>query len=303
MDEIAQTLQRTLLVATPLLLATVGEIFAERAGILNLGLEGLISVGAVAAFVVTSLTGNLWAGIFAALVAGFFLALIHAFVSVTLRASQVVSGLALSMLGMGIAGMWGKPFIGQSLPVKAEPLGFLDSLPVVGTVLHQDLFFWVALVLALGAWFFLKHTLWGIQIRSVGENPKASDAQGIPVDRIKYLCVAFGGALSGLAGAQLALSYTDSWAEGLSGGKGWIAIALTIFALWSPLRAIWGALLFGGIFVLQYRLQPLGWSPNLLAMLPYLTTLIILLIYGLKRNSKKMDGPAMLGEIYKRGER
>lgn len=304
MEEIIlSTLQRTLIVATPLLLATIGEIYAERAGILNLGLEGLVAVGAVTSFVTAMVTGSLFWAVIAAVGAGLALAVIHAFVSVTLRASQVVSGLALSMLGIGIAGMWGKPFIGQSLSVKVEPWGFLDGIPVVGTILHQDLFFWFALAAAVVSWFLLRHTLWGVRVRSVGENPKASDAQGVPVDRIKYLCVALGGVFAGLAGAQIALSYSSSWTEGLSGGRGWIAIALTIFSLWNPLRAIAGALLFGGIFVLQYLLQPLGWSPNLLAMLPYLTTLLVLLLYGLKRNSKKMDGPAMLGEIYKRGER
>ena len=160
----------------------------------------------------------------------------------------------------------------------------------------------MALLLALAAWFILEYTELGIKIRSTGENPKATEAQGVNVSLIRYGCILIGGGFSGLAGANLSISYSKLWIEGMTAGRGWIVIALTIFALWNPMRAMVGAFLFGGIFVMQYLLQPLGISPNLLAMLPYLATLLVLLMIGLG-DSKKLNAPAMLGEPYKRGER
>jgi simple sugar transport system permease protein len=160
----------------------------------------------------------------------------------------------------------------------------------------------MAIVLAIIAWFTLENTRIGITIRSAGENPRATETQGINVSRVRYWCVIIGGAFSGMAGAHLSTSYSKSWIEGMTAGRGWIVIALTIFALWNPMRAIIGAFLFGGIFVLQYLLQPLGISPNFLAMLPYISTLFVLFI-GALRDSRKMSAPAMLAEPYRRGER
>ena len=157
-------------------------------------------------------------------------------------------------------------------------------------------------LLAMIAWFVLQYTLLGITIRSAGENPRATETQGISVYKIRYWCVIIGGALSGMAGAHLSTSYSKSWIEGMTAGRGWIVIALTIFALWNPMRAIIGAFLFGGVFVMQYLLQPLGISPNLLAMLPYLSTLLVLFI-GALYDSRKLNSPAMLAEPYRRGER
>ncbi len=163
-------------------------------------------------------------------------------------------------------------------------------------------YFYMAILLALIAWFILQYTRLGITIRSAGENPRATETQGISVYKIRYWCVIIGGALSGMAGAHLSTSYSKSWIEGMTAGRGWIVIALTIFALWNPMRAIIGAFLFGGIFVLQYLLQPLGISPNLLAMLPYISTLFVLFI-GAMLDSRKLSAPAMLAEPYRRGER
>ena len=160
----------------------------------------------------------------------------------------------------------------------------------------------MAIVLAALAWFTLEYTRLGITIRSAGENPMATETQGINVYRVRYWCVVIGGAFSGMAGAHLSTSYSKSWIEGMTAGRGWIVIALTIFALWNPMRAIIGAFLFGGIFVIQYLLQPLGISPNFLAMLPYISTLFVLFI-GALRDSRKMNAPAMLAEPYRRGER
>lgn len=304
-DIVVSVAQRTLVAGTPLLLGTIGEIICERSGILNLGVEGVMAVGAVTAFIVTHHTGNPWLGLCAAIAAGMLISVIHAFASVTLQSNQVVSGLALTMLGLGIAGLLGKPYVGKPLAVKinAVPIPFLVDIPVVGPVLfNQSPFFYLAVLSAIGAWFVLEHTLLGIRIRSTGENPKATETQGVNVSWIRYLAVIVGGGFSAMAGAHLSTSYSKSWIEGMTAGRGWIVIALTIFALWNPVRAIFGAFLFGGIFVLQYLLQPLGISPSFLAMLPYLATLLVLLVGGL-RDSRRLNAPAMLAEPYRRGER
>jgi general nucleoside transport system permease protein len=297
--------QRTMVAGTPLLLGTIGEVLCERSGILNLGVEGVMSIGAVTAFIVTFVTLNPWLGLLAGICAGMLISIIHAFASITLQSNQVVSGLALTMLGLGISGLMGKPYIGRPLIVKMDPLAipFLSDIPYLGRIffMHSP-FFYLAIILAFVTWFILEHTSIGIKIRSTGENPRATETQGVNVSRIKYYCVIIGGGFSGMAGADLSISYSKSWIEGMTGGRGWIVVALTIFALWNPTRAILGAFLFGGIFVLQYLLQPLGISPNLLALLPYLTTLIVLLVIGLG-NSDKLVAPAWLGEPYKRGER
>lgn len=304
-DIIISVAQRTLVAGTPLLLGTIGEIICERSGILNLGVEGVMSIGAVTAFIVTFYTNSPWLGLSAAVLAGMVISLVHAFATITLQSNQVVSGLALTMLGLGISGLVGKPYVGKPLAIKMQtfPIPVLSDLPFAGPIFFdQSPFFYMAILLAIAAWFTLEHTRIGIKIRSTGENPRATEAQGISVSLIRYACVLAGGAFSGMAGAHLSVSYSKSWIEGMTAGRGWIVIALTIFALWNPTRAIIGAFLFGGIFVLQYLLQPLGISPNFLAMLPYLTTLAVLLIIGLG-DRRKLNAPAMLAEPYKRGER
>ena len=304
-DIIISVAQRTLVAGTPLLLGTIGEVICERSGILNLGVEGVMSIGAVAAFIVTFVTGSPWLGLLAAITAASLISVIHAFASITLQASQVVSGLALTMLGLGISGIVGKPYIGKPLTIKMQnwAIPVLSDIPILGPILfNHSPFFYMAIALAAVAWFTLEYTRLGITIRSAGENPRATETQGINVYRVRYWCVIIGGAFSGMAGAHLSTSYSKSWIEGMTAGRGWIVIALTIFALWNPMRAIIGAFLFGGIFVIQYLLQPLGISPNFLAMLPYISTLFVLFI-GALRDSRKMNAPAMLAEPYRRGER
>ena len=307
LDLIISVLTRTIIAGTPLLLATLGEILAERAGILNLGIEGLMSAGAVTAFIITFNTGSPWLGLFCAILVGALIASIHGFICISLRANQVVSGLAITLLGLGVSGLWGKPYIGRPLPNRMPhlDLGFLSDLPIVGKILFShDWYVYLSIVLGLILWFLMKHSRMGITLRSVGENPKASEAQGIAVNKVKYLAVIVGGAFAGMAGAYLSTAYSGSWNEGMTAGRGWIVIALTIFALWQPLGAFLGAYIFGGIFVLQFMLQPLGISPNILGMLPYLSTLLILMVYGLSSSGKrKMNAPATLGEPYIRGER
>jgi simple sugar transport system permease protein len=211
------------------------------------------------------------------------------------------------MLGLGISGLYGKPFIGRPLPVRMPRLDIpgLSDLPIVGTILfNHDWYVYMSVGLGIVIWFVLRHTRMGITLRSVGENPKAAEAQGISVNRVKYLAVITGGGLAGMAGAYLSTAYSGSWNEGMVAGRGWIVIALTIFALWQPGGAFLGAYLFGGIFVLQYMLQPLGISPNILSMLPYFSTLLVLFIYGMSRSGqRRMNAPATLGEPYVRGDR
>jgi len=291
---------------TPLLLGTLGEIYAERAGVLNLGVEGMVIVGAVTGYVVTLSTGNPWLGVLAAAISGGALSLIHAFLSITLRANQVVSGLALTMLGLGLSSIIGRIFIGIPLPSSITPIEIpiLSKVPIIGQALFShDPLVYFSMLLAPIMWFVLYKTRIGIKIRAVGENPAAADAAGINVYMIRYICVFIGGLLSGLAGAYLSESYTPAWIENLTAGTGWIIVGLTIFALWNPIRAMLGSYLFGGVRVLQFRLQPLGISPNLLAMLPYISTIVVLLI-GVKETLRKRIGaPSALGVPYVREER
>jgi len=304
-DLFVSVANRTLVAGTPLLLGTIGEVLCERSGILNLGVEGMMAIGAVTAFIVTFVSGSPWLGLLAAIAAGMLFSMSHAFASITLQSNQVVSGLALTMLGLGISGLVGKPYIGRPLSIKFQsfPIPLFSEIPVIGPIFFdQSPFFYMAVLLAVATWFMLTYTRLGIKIRSAGENPKATEAQGVNVNAVRYACVLMGGAFAGMAGAHLSISYSKSWIEGMTAGRGWIVIALTIFALWNPMRAMIGAFLFGGIFVLQYLLQPLGISPNFLAMLPYLATLAVLLIIGLG-DHRKLNAPAMLAEPYKRGER
>jgi simple sugar transport system permease protein len=291
---------------TPLLFGTLGEIYAERSGVLNLGIEGMMIMGAVTGFGVTLTTGNVWLGIAAAAMVGGVLSLIHAFLSITLRANQVVSGLALTMFGLGMSGLVGKMYIGKPLPfqLRSVPIPLLSELPFLGPILFQhDPLVYLSFFLAPFFWFFLFKTRVGISIRSVGESPATADALGVNVFLVRYLCVILGGILAGMGGAYLSVVYAPAWIEGMTAGAGWIVIALTIFSMWSPLRALLGAYLFGGVKVLQYRLQKYGISPNLLAMLPFIFTIIVLLAGTGEVIRKRIGAPSALGIPYAREEK
>lgn len=300
---------------TSLIFATIGEIFTERAGVLNLGLEGMMMMGAVAGFAVAYRTDNAYLGVLAGMGVGAALALIHALATITLRTDQVVAGLALTIGGTGLASFLGQklgpsggPLVGLVGPRFVDvPVPGLSSIPVVGEALFdQDQLVYAMYLLVPLAWWFLYKTRPGLHLRAVGENPQATDALGVNVFRTRYLATVMGGALVGLGGAHLSLAYTPGWTENLTGGRGWIAIALVIFATWNPARAVLGALLFGGVNAIQFRLQAEGTtiSANLLNMTPYILTVVVLVaVTYLEAFRTKVGAPAALGLPYNREER
>ncbi|MFZ2957475.1 MAG: ABC transporter permease [Candidatus Ozemobacteraceae bacterium] len=298
---IVATINRALTAGTPLLLATLGEVVAERAGVMNLGIEGMMAIGAVTGFGVSFETGNPWLGFLAAACAGVFPALIHAFITIGMRAGQIVSGIALTMFGLGLSALLGKGYIGRPLKISLNNVSLpgLSDIPIFGELLFsRDPIFYFALFMAFACWVVLFKTRWGIAIRSVGENPLAAETMGIDVAWVRLWSVLFGGALAGLAGGYLSIVYNPSWIEGMTAGRGWIVVALVIFSFWNPCRAVIAAFLFGGIDVLQFSLQSLGLSPNLLRMLPYLATIVALTISSNAAARRRVGAPAALGEPY-----
>jgi len=306
--EIGEIINLAILAGTAILIATLGEIFTERSGILNLGVEGMMIMGAITAYVMTYLTHNPWLGIIMAMIIGMLFSLIHAFISITLKGNQIVSGLALTMIGLGISAVIGKFYDEStvSLTVKEYSFSliaipFLSDIPILGPAFFiGDPIVFIGITSSIILWYFLFKTKFGLTIRAVGENPIVADTLGINVYLVRYLCVMIGGSLAGLAGAHLTIAYTSSWIEGITKGKGWIAIGLTIFAIWNPLRALIGSYLFGLIDILQYRLQPYGIAPNILAMFPYIFTITALIIATSKQRKKT---PTALGIPYIRGEK
>jgi len=305
----------TLRAGTSLLYATIGEIYAERSGILNLGVEGMMMVGAVSAFAVAYHTGSLVLAILTALLAGGVLASVHAFLSVSLRANQVVSGLTLTLFGTGLAsflgqrlGPGGSRLVGLVGPSLGRvPIPVLSELPLLGpSLFDQDLLTYGLYLLVPAAWWFLYKSRPGLYMRSVGENPQTADAMGIRVGANRYVYTILGGALAGLGGAHLSLAYTKGWTENITGGRGWIAVALVIFAMWDPLRAVIGAALFGGINAVQFRMQAAGTTipAALLNMLPYIATIVVLVIITWWETlQKRIGAPAALGIPYAREEK
>lgn len=283
LDWILQVVVRGLALGTPLLWGALGEIYAERAGVVNLGVEGMMVLGAFSGFAVAHTTGNPVVGLLAAGVVGGAAALLHAFVAVTLRANQYVSGLALSMLGLGLAGLLGRGW--EGIPLD-RPLPEISVLAPVG------------LGLAIVLWIILYHTRWGIILRTTGESPAAADVMGANVALVRYLAVVFGGVLAGIAGGFLSVAYRPSWTEGMTAGMGWIVVAMAIFAGWDPLRAVGAAFLFGVLFHLSFRLQT--WiPPEPLQMMPFVFTILVLAI-----TARRGQGvPEALGLPYIRGER
>jgi len=302
---IIATLSRSLVYGTPLLLGTLGEIYAERSGVLNLGVEGMMIMGAYSAFTTAYITENPWLGILMGAVVGGVFSLIHAFTSVTLKANQVVSGLSLTMLGLGLSGVLGRGWEGKPLPIALPKItvSSLSKIPYLGSILFegQNLIVYLTILLVPLLWFILYRTRIGITIRSVGESPATADSLGINVDRVRYICVFFGGVLAGVAGGYLSVAYRPAWTEGMTAGTGWIVIALTIFAFWNPANGMLGAYLFAALYHLSYRLQP--WvSPELLKAMPYAFAILVLIFVSRGTLQKRMGAPAALSLPYTRGE-
>jgi general nucleoside transport system permease protein len=290
-----------------LVFAAVGEVIAERAGVLNLGLEGMMLVGAVAGFIALDRTSRLEVGVLVALLAGAALGLLHAALTVSLRANQIVSGLALTIFGTGLSAYLGKDVVGKPAQhtFDAVAIPLLHELPWVGPVLfEQNMLVYAAYVLVAVTWIVLFRTRLGLHLRAVGESAATADAMGVSVVGLRYGAVITGGALAGLAGAYLSLARTPGWNEGMTAGRGWIAVGLVIFARWNPLGALIGGFLFGLMEALNFQAQAVGItiSPFFLGMLPYLFT-IAAVVFAAIVGGRRLGAPAALGIPYEREER
>ena len=268
--------------ATPILLAAIGELVVEKAGVLNLGVEGMMILGAVAGFIIAVQTGSPTLGFIAAAAAGGVLALLFALLTQFLMANQVASGLALTLFGLGLSALLGQTYVGISPPRTPKlDLGPLSDIPFLGrAVFSHDALVYVAIALVVAVWWFLTRSRAGLILRAVGENHDAAHGLGYNVQRVRALAIVFGGACAGLGGAYLSLIRVPQWTEGMTAGAGWIALALVVFASWRPFRALAGAYLFGGIVVLQLNLQAAGVEipVEYLSMSPYLITIVVLVI-------------------------
>ncbi len=305
---ILSMLAATVAAGTVLLLASLGEIISEKGGILNLGVEGMIMVGAISGFMAAQASGNLIVAVLVGMIAGGLLALIHAFLTVSLRANQVVSGLALTIFGSGMASFLGKTYVGVQAVVRfqAIPIPGLSAIPFIGPVLfNQNILVYASYLLVPALWFVLNKTHLGLKIRSAGENPAATDAAGINVFAVRYGCTIAGGMFSGLAGVFLALAYNSQWMENISAGRGWIAVALVIFAMWNPWKALIGSYLFGLVGILGLRLQAVGVTvPDaFFSMLPYILTIVVLIFVTGRLKGRGDGAPAALSVAYDREAR
>ena len=301
-------LEATVSFGALLYLAALGEMITEKAGILNLGVEGMMAIGAVTGFVVALQTGNPWVALVAAIAAGALIGLLHGLFTVVLGAEQVVSGLSLAILGIGLAAYMGRGSVGQPAGAELVPVdwGPLSDIPWAGPVLFQQSpLVYMAVLAGIAAWFVLGRTRLGLAVRAAGESAPTADAAGHSVAGLRLGAVATGGALAGASGAYLTLSITPQWAEGVVAGRGWIAVALVIFGAWRPGRVALGALLFGLTLALKTRLQTFGvdFSPILLSMLPYLLTVGVLVAISIRSRNRPSPAPAALGIAYRREER
>ena len=311
MDGIISFLAAAIVAGTPLLFATVGEIVTEKSGHLNLGVEGLMMMGAVMGFQIGLTTGSPIMALLAAMIAGAFGGLIFAFLTVSLRANQVVTGLTLTIFGTGLASFLGQKLIGQVTTdsvkgfFRAFDFPLLSQIPIIGRIFFRhDVFVYFGYAVAIGVAIYLYKTRPGRNIRAIGENPGAADAAGINVNMYKYFHILFGGALCGLGGAYLSLVYVPAWQDGVTAGRGWIAVALVIFASWNPLKALIGAYLFGGLDIIGFRIQGSGFyiSQYIIDMLPYVVTILVLVVVSM-RKSRELSPPRSLGVPYFREER
>ena len=297
-------------IATTLILATIGAILTERSGVINLGVEGILLMGAVTAFLVGDATGNVWLALLLPVAVGAAMALIHATLSITLRANQIVAGLALVIFGNGLSQFIGKPVEGKTRPVVITPidLGPLTDLPIVGPIIFgHDPITYLTWVGAVACSLYLNRTRPGLILRATGDAPATVDAQGVSVARVRFVHTIIGGALMGLAVGWFMLARGTAWSQAATtNGIGWIALALVVFAAWRPLRAIAGAVLFGFTLQVPFTLQGQQINilpPEIVQMLPYLATLFVLVMLSTPRARKLLGAPKMLGQPFVRDER
>ena len=288
--------------ATPIVLAAIGELVVERSGVLNLGVEGMMIMGAVVAFGVALGTGNPYLGVVAGALAGVGMSLLFGFFTVYLASNQVATGLALTLLGLGLAGLIGESFVGTpGVKLEAITIPLLASIPFVGPALFdRDVLVYLSFAIVACVAYILFRTRVGLILRATGENAEAAHALGRDVRLIRMAAVAFGGACAGLGGAYLSLVLTAQWTEGMTAGRGWIALAIVVFATWLPWRALVGAYLFGGVIILQLHAQAFGIRvpPQAMTMLPYLATIIALVVLSRNQALMRRNTPAALGRAF-----
>ncbi len=288
--------------ATPLVFAAIGELVVEKSGVLNLGIEGMMIVGAIAAFAAAVTTDNAALAIAAGAAAGAALACVFAVLVLFFLANQVATGLALTIFGLGLSALFGHGFVGikyDGLATNIVP--GLSKLPIVGPLLFgHDVMVYMSIVLVIAVAWFLKKSRGGLILRAVGENHDAAHSIGYGVVKVRFLALIFGGACAGLGGAYLSIAYTPLWVENMTAGRGWICLALVVFAAWKPWRAFFGAYLFGGITIVQLHIQGLGidMPSQILSMLPYLVTILVLVLMSRESNRLKLSAPACLGKVF-----
>ena len=302
MDLISNILFAMVRTGTPLLLVALGETVCEKSGVLNLGQEGMMLMGAVVGFVATLVTGNIFFGFMLAILAGVAMSLLFGAIALGLNANQVATGLALTIFGTGLSAFIGAAYVGK--PVDGlDPIAIpvLSQIPLIGEMLFkQDIVVYLSFVLFAVLFWFFRSSRAGLIVKAVGENPHAADAIGLPVMRTRYLAVMFGGGMAGLAGGYLSLAYTPMWVENMSAGRGWIALALVVFASWKIERVLLGAWLFGLASILHLVAQGLGFavSPNLMAILPYAATILVLVLLSSNKAKAKLLTPVSLGKPF-----
>ena len=289
--------------ATPYLFAAIGEAFTQTSGVLNLGVDGIMLVGAFAAFYVTLQTGNVWLGVLAAMIAGLLMGLLMSLISITFKAKQGISGIGLYMFGLGLSSTLFKVLVGTVIIVEGFQtikIPLLGDIPIIGEIFFRNsLPVYAAFLLVPLAWWFLEKTTWGLKIKAVGQNPAAADSLGISVDRVRYFSVCFGAVMAGLAGASLSIALVNLFQENLTSGMGFIAVALVYFGAWNPLGIMAGALLFSTVNAFQLWMQVLGVPipSNIAVMLPYLLTIVALVVA-----TNRVRKPAALNKPFERGE-
>lgn len=301
-DTVILTLLTIITAATPLLFAATGELVAEKSGVLNLGVEGMMLIGAVSSFAIVQITGSGMLAVIAGILAGMALALVFAFITLTLQATQVATGLAITIFGIGLSALLGQDLVGvayEGLPRLTIP--FLADIPFFGDLLFRhDALVYLSFIIVATVHWVLFHTRTGLILRAVGDSHDAAHAIGYPVIRVRYMATLFGGAMSGIAGAYLSLAYSPMWGEGMSAGRGWIALALVVFATWRPTRVLLGAYLFGGITILQLHGQALGINipSQFMSMMPYVATIVVLVLISRDRNKIRLNAPACIGKPF-----